>query len=204
MKRKAWIIVLCIELVIVLAAGIILWQINQEKPFFQQKPAMYLEPVDAPPLHQASFNQTYDFRMDDGLKSVVMEVWELVDGQWAVLGGGRIGASIKEGQFALAFNALPEGVTYSVGGAGYTYTINKDFAADFDPTDGNMMYTTMLTHLQEIAYETPIPMAMQLFTTNRNTQYIGVDFFHQPQLIAAEGHDHVYAVTLTFSTTTME
>ena len=30
MKRKAWIIVICIELVIVIAAGIILWQINQQ------------------------------------------------------------------------------------------------------------------------------------------------------------------------------
>lgn len=203
MKRKAWIIVLCIEVLIVLVACLILWQINQEKPFFQQKPAMYIEPAEAQPLHQASFNQTYNFRMDDKLKSVAMEVWELVDGQWTVLGGGRIGASTKEGQFTLAFNYLPEGVTYSVSSASFSYSINKDFAADFDPA-GSAMYTTMLTQLQEIAYETPIPMAMQLFTTNRNTQYIGVDFFHQPELIAAEGHDHVYAVTLTFSTTAME
>ncbi|MBQ8313866.1 MAG: hypothetical protein IJX84_11770 [Clostridia bacterium] len=189
MKRVLFLMLLCATLLLTGCA--------------EQKPAMYMEPAKEQPLHQASFNQTYDFRMDDGLKSVVMEVWELVDGQWTVLGGGRIGASIKEGQFALAFNTLPEGVTYSVGGAGYTYTINKDFAVDFAPA-GSAMYTTMLTQLQEIAYETPIPMAMQLFTTNQNTQYIGVDFFHQPQLIAAEGHDHVYAVTLTFSTTTME
>ncbi len=204
MKRKKWLIVLCIELVIVLAAGIILWQINQEKPFFQHKPAMYLEPVEAQPLHQSSFNQTYDFRMDGTLNSVVMEVWELADGQWTVLGGGRIGASLKEGQFALSFDHLPKAVTYSVSGASYTYTVNKDFAVDAMPAADSRLYTTLRTQLQEISYETPIPMAIQMFTSNQNPQSIGVDFFHQPDLLAAEGHDHVYAVTLTFSQIPME
>ena len=204
MKRKAWIIVLCIELVIVLAAGIILWQINQEKPFFQQKPAMYMEPVEAQPLHQASFSQTYDFRLDDSLKSVVMEIWELQDGQWTDLGGGRIGASLQKGQFSLAFNDLPKGVTYSVDGASYTYTVNKDFAVDFAPAADNRLYTTFLSQLREITYETPIPVAMQIYTANQNTEYIGTDFFHQPEKLANEGHDHVYAVTLAFSQTLME
>ena len=204
MKRKAWIIVLCIELVLVLAAGVILWQISQEKPFFQQKPAMYMEPVDAQPLHQASFSQTYDFRMDDGLKSVVMEIWELKDGQWTDFGGGRIGASLLEGQFALSFDLLPKAVTYSVSGASYTYTVNKDFVADAAPAADNRLYTAMLTQLQEISYETPIPMAIQMVTAKQDPQFIGVDFFHQPEKLASEGHDHVYAVTLTFSQTSME
>lgn len=170
----------------------------------QQKPAMYMEPAEAQPLHQASFSQTYDFRLDDSLKSVVMEIWELQDGQWTDLGGGRIGASLREGQFALAFDDLPKGVTYSVGGASYTYTVNKDFAVAFAPAADNGLYTTFLSQLREIAYETPIPVAMQIYTTNQSTEYIGADFFHQPDLLASEGHDHVYAVTLTFSTTTME
>lgn len=170
----------------------------------QNKPAMYLEPAKEQALHQASFQQTYDFRMDGGLKSVVMEVWELVDGQWTDFGSGRIGASLQEGQFTLSFNDLPECVTYSVGGASYTYTINKDFAVEVDPAGGDMMYTTMLTQMQEITYETPIPIAMQIYTTNQNAQSIGVDFFHQPERLSGEGHDHVYAVTLTFSQTTME
>lgn len=204
MKRKAWIIILCIELVIVLAAGIILWQMNQEKPFFQQKPAMYMEPAEAQPLHQASFSQTYDFRTDDTLKSVVMEVWELQDGQWTDLGGGRIAASLQEGQFALAFNDLPKGITYSVEGASYTYTVNKDFAAGFASDADSRLYTTMLTQLKEITYETPIPVAMQIYTTSQNPEYIGVDFFHQPEKLVSEGHDHVYAVTLAFSQTLME
>ncbi len=204
MKRKAWGIVFCIELVILLAAGVILWQINQEQHFFQQKPAMYMEPVEAQPLHQASFNQTYAFRMDDGLKSVVMEAWELQDGQWTDLGGGRIGASLQEGQFTLSFNDLPKGITYSVGGASYTYTVNKDFAADVLPAADSRLYTTMLTQLQEITYETPIPVAVQIYTTNQNPQFIGTDFFHQPEKLASEGHNHVYAVTLTFSQISME
>ncbi|MBP3636790.1 MAG: hypothetical protein J6K13_04455 [Clostridia bacterium] len=204
MKRKAWIIVICIELVIVIAAGIILWQINQEKPLFEKKPAMYMEPAEAQPLYPASFNQTYNFRMDDGLKSVVMEIWELKDGQWTDLGGGRIGASLREGQFSLSFNDLPKGITYSVDGASYTYTVNKDFAVDFAPAADNGLYTTMLTQLQEITYETPIPVAMQIYTANQSPQFIGTHFFYQPEKLASEGHDHVYAVTLTFSQTTME
>lgn len=62
----------------------------------------------------------------------------------------------------------------------------------------------MLTQLQEINYETPIPMAIQMVTTKQDPQFIGVDFFHQPEKLASEGHDHVYAVTLTFSQTSME
>lgn len=189
MKRFLFLMLLCATLLLTGCA--------------EQKPAMYLEPVDAQPLHQSSFNQTYNFRMDDALKSVVMEVWELKDGQWTDFGGGRIGASLKEGQFTLAFDHLPKAVTYSASGASYTYTINKDFAVDFDPA-GSALYTTLNTQLQEITYETPIPMAIQMFTTNPSPQHIGVDFFHQPEKLASEGHDHVYAVTLTFSTTTME
>lgn len=204
MKRKSLVITLCIALLIVFAAGIILWQINQEHPFFEKKPAMYMEPVETQPLHPASFNQTYDFRMDDGVKSVVMEIWELEDGQWTDLGVGRIGASLQEGQFSLSFNDLPKGVTYFVDGASYTYTVDKDFAVDFVPAPDNGLYTTMLSQLQEITYETPIPVALQIYTTNQNPQFIGTHFFHQPEKLASEGHDHVYALTLTFSQSLME
>lgn len=169
----------------------------------QQKPAMYMEPSEVHPQRNESFQQSYDFRMDSSLKSVVMETWELKDGQWTDLGGGRIGASLQEGQFSLSFDLLPKAVTYSVSGASYTYTVNKDFTVDATPAD-NRLYTTMLTQLQEITYETPIPMAIQMVTTKQDPQFIGVDFFHQPEKLASEGHDHVYAVTLTFSQTSME
>lgn len=169
-----------------------------------QKPAMYMESAEASSHRHESHQQAYDFRMDEQLQSVVMEIWELVDGQWTALGGGRFGASLKEGQFLLAFDSLPEGVTYSVGGESFTYTVNKDFSLDFAPASGDILYTTTLSQLKEISYETPIPVAMQLYTANPNTKYIGTDFFHQPELIAAEGHEHVYAVTLTFSKESME
>ena len=204
MNRKHFWIRLFIFLVILAIALAALYAINHKGMLPGAKPAMYIEPVEAQPLHQASFSQNYDFRMDDTLKSVVMEVWELKDGQWTDLGGGRIAATLQEGQFALAFNDLPKGITYSVEGASYTYTVNKDFATGFASDADSRLYTTMLTQLKEITYETPIPVAMQIYTTSQNPEYIGVDFFHQPEKLVSEGHDHVYAVTLAFSQTLME
>lgn len=204
MKRKTWLIVFCIELVIVCAASIVLWQLNQEKPFFQQKPAMYIEPSDKRPQLQASHQQAFDFRTDGSLKSVVLEVWELENGQWVALGGGRFGVSLQKGQFSLGFSYLPAGITYAVGGDNYTYTIDKHFNAEFASAASSMLYTTMLSQLTEISYETPLPVALQIYTNNPTPQYIGVDFFRQPHLLAAENHERVLALTLTFSKESME
>jgi len=202
-RKHLWIklFILLMILAIALAA---LYAINHKGMLPGAKPAMYIDPAEDRALRNESFQQTYDFRMDDTLKSVVMEVWELKDGQWTDLGGGRIAASLCEGQFSLAFNDLPKGITYSVEGASYTYTVNKDFATGFASDADSRLYTTMLTQLKEITYETPIPVAMQIYTTNQSPEYIGVDFFHQPEKLASEGHDHVYAVTLAFSQTLME
>lgn len=202
-RRPLWIrfFIILAVLAVALAA---LYVMDHKDMLPSAKPAMYIEPAEDRALRNESFQQTYEFRFDGQLKSVLLEIWELKDGQWESFGNGRIAVSDNQGKFTLAFNELTESVTYALQSQSFTYSIGKNFATNAAAIPGNIMYTTMQTQLKEAVYDTPIPVAMQIYTPNRNAQFIGTDLFHQPELLASEGHDHVYAVTLTFSQTSME
>ena len=204
MKRKHLWIRLIIILLILAAALTTLYVLEQRDMLPGAKPAMYIEPAQDRALRNESFQQSYDFRFDGKLQSVLLEIWELKDGQWESFGGGRIAVSSNEERFTLAFNELTESVTYAVQSASYTYSIGKNFATNEASIPGNIMYTTMLTQQKELVYDTPVPVAIQIYTPNHSAQFIGTDFFHQPEKLASEGHDRVIAATLTFSTTLMD
>lgn len=203
MKRTLALLLLCALLLLTSCAS--------------QKPAMYIEPAQLTAAEeqikamaaQGRFVHFFDFRLDKDVQSVNVQVYRLEDAQWVPYSvGGKMAMPDADGKGRLALNFyhLYDGVGISIQGSDdnrYSFTTNRPDHADFDASS-MALYTTALSMQQELAYDVELPIALQIHTSKNAVMSMGTDFFHQPDRIAAEGHDQVYAVTVTFSKEPME
>lgn len=183
----------------------------------QAKPGMYIEPAKLTAeeeqikamASQGRFVHFFDFQLDQTVQTISVQVYRLEDAQWVPYSvGGKMAMPENrgKGRLALDFYQLYEGVGISVQGSDdnrYSFTTSRPDSASFDPS-GMALYTTALSMQQELAYNVELPIALQIHTAKNAVTSMATDFFHQPERIAAEGHDHVYAVTVTFSNEPME
>ena len=175
------------------------------------KPAMYIEKAVlsqqeekiAQLLGAESGAGIYDFVLDDTVKCVQVNTYQLSDGTWELIsGGGGWQFSDIKGRLALSFENIGEGLRIAV----QSENDSGSMEHSTDPKEGITEMgraTSMLNNLREITYEQEIPLVMQIFTSNSSVYSLDVDYFFKPEKYQEYGYESVYAVTVRFSQKTV-
>lgn len=178
----------------------------------EAKPKMYITPAELNEDEQAiakllgaNANQNiFDYVVDETLQSVSVKTYELVNGQWEPsLGGGGTAVSGTKGRLALDFDVLPDRlrVAFQHEGA-YSATENK--ALKPLNAEGLSRMSSRMIGQTAVEYEREIPLVMQIVTRKSEVRSYAPEDFYDPSQIAADGHDHVYVATITFSQQPLE
>ncbi len=145
----------------------------------------------------------YDFSLDDTVKSMRINTYELIDGEWNIISGGG-GEAFEEldGRLALEFENIGDGLRVAVqsehngGSTSYFNEIKNDIT-------GMGLTTSVLTSQKEITYEEEIPLAIQIITSKNEVHSYVVDYFFQPEEYEKYDYEYVYAITVLFSQKTV-
>lgn len=145
----------------------------------------------------------YDFKVDDTIKSVQINTYELKDGEWKIIsGGGGNAFEDTEGRIALTFDNIAEGLRVAwqsehEGGS-------NSYATELTEELKNMgRATSIMTERKEIIYEKEIPLAIQISTTKNEINSYNVEYFEKPEEYQKNSYEHVYAITIRFSQKTV-
>lgn len=139
----------------------------------------------------------YDFTLEDGVQTMEVNTYILIDGEWDMISGGGQAFEDTTGRIALGYDKIAEGVRIAIqsdnenGATSYTPTIDEDFSK---MTIG----TTKLNKRTKISFDEEIPVVLQIMTTKngiRNQPII--EQFFEPNTL--EEHEYVYAITVRFS-----
>lgn len=141
----------------------------------------------------------YDFHLDDTVKSMRVNTYELIDGEWHIVaGGGGEAFEDSDGRLALGFDNLANGLRTAVqsehnnGSTSYLKESKTDMAG--------MGYTTStLSDRKEILYDQEIPLVIQIITSKNEVHSYVVDYFFKPEEYEKYDYEYVYAVTVLFS-----
>lgn len=176
-----------------------------------KKPAIYIEKARlseqeesiAKLLGANSEQLIYDFKLDNSVKSVQVNTYELINGAWKlVTGGGGKAFSDDKGRLALDFENLAEGLRvalqseHSSGSTQYSTQPTGEFK-------GMARATSILNDLTEITYEQEIPLAIQILTAQNSVSSYNVEYFFTPDKYEKHGYEHIYAITIRFSQKTV-
>lgn len=176
-----------------------------------QKPTIYIEKAQlteqeesiAELLGANSEQLIFDFKLDNNVKSIQVNTYELVNGEWNLIsgGGGRAFADNK-GRLALDFENLAEELRialqseHSSGSTQYSTEPIEDFT-------GMTQAASFLNDIAEIVYEQEIPLVIQILTTQNSVSTYNVESFYTPDKYEKHGYEHVYAITIKFSQKTV-
>ena len=145
----------------------------------------------------------YDFKLDNSVKSIQVNSYELINGEWnLVSGGGGIAFTDSEGRLALGFANLAEGLRVAIqsdnnsGSTEYSNDIEED-------TSGILRATSTLNKNVEISYEQEIPLVLQVLTTGNSANSFDVEYFFNPDIYDNHDYEHIYAITIRFSQKTV-
>ncbi len=140
----------------------------------------------------------YDFKVDDTVRALEINIYRLSDGEWRLFSGGRQQMEDEEGRIALAFDDLAEGLRVSVQSEGVSgsssYTTEPE-----EKEEGCCCTTARLEELSAVTYEEEIPLLVQIFTQKDTVYSYQVDYFFKPEEYEKHGYETVYAVTVKFS-----
>lgn len=145
----------------------------------------------------------YDFQVNDTIKAIQINTYELENGKWSlIVGGGGRTFEDAGGRIALSAENIAEGCRIAIqgennrGSNSYTNEINKD--------QENMgKATSYLTDIEEIIYEQEIPLVIQIQTSKNTISSYNVEYFYQPEEYSKYDYEHVYAITVRFSQKTV-
>lgn len=144
----------------------------------------------------------YDFKLDNDVKSLQINTYELINGTWKISSGSDHAFSDNKGRFVLKFENLAKGLRvafqgeYKNGASEYSSETEEDFT-------GMSRATATLNNLTEITYEQEIPLAVQILTAQNIVSAYNVEAFFTPEKYEKNGYEHVYAITIRFSQKTL-
>ena len=139
----------------------------------------------------------YDFTLEDGVQTMEVNTYILIDGEWDMISGGGQVFEDTTGRIALGYDKIAEGVRVAIqsdnenGATSYTPTIDEDFSK-------MAIGTTKLNNRTKISFDEEIPVVLQIMTTKngiRNQPII--EQFFEPNTL--EEYEYVYAITVRFS-----
>lgn len=138
----------------------------------------------------------YDFTLEDGIQTMEVNTYILIDGEWDMISGGGQVFEDTTGRIALGYDKIAEGVRVAIqsdnenGATSYTPTIDEDFSK---MTIG----TTKLNNRTKISFDEEIPVVLQIMTTKNGIRNQPIEQFFEPSTL--EEHEYVYAITVRFS-----
>lgn len=175
-------------------------------------PEMYIEPAQLSAEEQAlgdllgmdSSHRIFDFQLDEGVQSIQVTSYELIDGQWAHMGGGTHAFHDTSGRLALGFDRLDEGLRVAIQSehSGGATSSLREIPSSNESEMG--ITTSTLAQRSPVTYEEEIPLAIQIVTSQNTVHSYIVDFFFEPEEYAKYGYEHVYAVTIRFLQTELQ
>lgn len=144
----------------------------------------------------------YDYRVDKAVQSVQVNSYELIDGQWqAITGGGSLASQAKQGRIALRFGILDDELRVAL-------QDGKDISASevSSPSASRNLgsISTVIADSAQITYDQEIPLAMQINTSRNEIRSFDTSMFFSPELLMDGGFEHVYVLTIMFSTLPLE
>ena len=141
----------------------------------------------------------YDYKVDKNAKTMQINSYELVDGEWQMIsGGGGLAMPDQEGRIALRFEKIGEDLRVAI-------QCGDDFSAtefrSAEALEENLSHmSASITDQAAIEYEKEIPLAVQIATTKTEIRSFGPEYYFNPEEYAQYGYEHVYAITVMFST----
>ena len=131
----------------------------------------------------------YDFSLDDTVKSMQINTYELIDGEWHI---------VAEGRLALGFDNLADGLRIAIQSEHNNGSTSYFKESENDIT-GMGYATSVLSDKQEIVYDQEIPLVIQIITSKNEVHSYVVDYFFQPEEYEKYDYEYVYAITVLFS-----
>ena len=137
----------------------------------------------------------FDFQVS-GAKSIKLSAYELAGNDWAPVHTHERPVSDGAGRVALMFGKMNEGVNvrfqHEHGGGG------TKFVMPGGDSIGLFYATSALTATTPVELDQEIPLAIQIATTQSEINSYDVQYFGMPRELTKAGHEHVYAITVTF------
>lgn len=140
----------------------------------------------------------YDFILDDTVKSLQINTYELVDGKWKSASNGCQEFTDHKGRLALDFKKIAQGQRVAIqsehnsGSHQHATKVEEDFT-------GISCATSVLNQQAEIIYVQEVPLAIQILTAQNTVNTYSVDCFFKPEEYEKHGYERVYAITAVFS-----
>ncbi|MDE6261532.1 MAG: hypothetical protein K2M42_11890 [Oscillospiraceae bacterium] len=133
-----------------------------------------------------------------GAQSIRLRAYELVNGEWECVTHGAQEAANGTGRIALTFGKMTEGGRMACKDSSGVFA--QEFTMKADGTSGMAFATSVLTDMSSIELDQEIPLALQVATSKSEFSTYSVDYFGMPRELAKHDYEHVYAITVTFST----
>lgn len=138
----------------------------------------------------------YDFSLDDSVKTVRVERYQLgADGAWEAIGGGSFAAS-GEGRIALTMDPGRDVFRVAIQNENGTSSIRNAYP------EGSRTGQSVATSRQEgevkFCAGQEVPLVVQVIADERKVASYSTEYFFRPEEYAQRGYEHVFAVTVTF------
>ena len=140
----------------------------------------------------------YDFKVDDKIKAIQTNIYELKDAEWKkISGGSRVFGDI-DGRIAISIDNIAKGCRIAL--QGENEKGSNSYITEINKEQENMgRGTSRLTSMEEIEYEKEIPLVIQVQTNKNGVSLYDVEYFNQPEEYEKLDYEYVYAVTIRFS-----
>jgi len=123
----------------------------------------------------------YDFALEDGVQTMEVNIYVLVDGKWEMISGGGQKFEDVTGRIALGYDKIAEGVRIAVqsdnegGATSYTHTPTTD--EDFFRL---AIVTSKLDNRTKMVFDKEIPLVLQIMTSKSEIRSRSTEQFFEP------------------------
>lgn len=138
----------------------------------------------------------FDFALDDSIKTVRVERYELcAKGEWEAFGGGSF-AVTGTGRIALTLDPAHDEIRVAIQDEHGTSAIRNTY-----PENGRVgqnIATSLPEGEMRFGAGQEVPLAVQVLTGQKEIVTYTTDYFFRPEEYLQYGYENVYAVTVTF------
>lgn len=152
-----------------------------------------------------SNTEIFDFKIDGKVKTIEINLSELIDGSWELISGDRGQFKDKSGRVALSFGSDGEGyrvATQSKNISGYSSS-NNEYIKELNRAD-IMKSSNVLDKKEEIIYEKEFPLVIQVLSKKDSLSALGLDSYFTPEVYKDDEYEHIYAISIMFSEKTID
>ncbi len=194
--KRIWTLLLCVILSFPLSACT---ETNLNQMYIEEAQLTEEEKNIAELLGLNQEYHLYDFSIDDTVKSMRINTYELINGEWQIVaGGGGQAFEDSKGRLALSFDKIADGLRIATQ-SGHSSGSTSYFNESKNDITGMGCATSTLTDKKEIVYDQEIPLVIQIITSKNEVHSYTVDYFFQPEEYEKYDYEYVYAITILFS-----